>query len=164
MEAKDVVELYNLFQENGIEIWIDGGWGIDALLEKQTRPHNDLDIAVDHKYVLKFRKLLEDKGYKEINLETSKDYNFVLRNENGNEVDVHVFQFNDKWKNVYGIPYPVESLTGEGTINGRKVKCIAAEFVIIFHSYYEPQEKDYQDIKALCEKFNLPQPKKYKKS
>lgn len=45
MESNDVVKLYKLFEENGIEVWIDGGWGIDALLGEQTRPHQDLDIA-----------------------------------------------------------------------------------------------------------------------
>ena len=41
MPAETVVELYQLFERNGIEIWIDGGWGVDALLSKQTREHPD---------------------------------------------------------------------------------------------------------------------------
>ena len=32
MTAEDVVALYGLLEELGIEIWIDGGWGVDALL------------------------------------------------------------------------------------------------------------------------------------
>lgn len=46
MSAKDVVELLQLFQQNGIEVFVDGGWGVDALLGKQTRLHTDLDIAL----------------------------------------------------------------------------------------------------------------------
>jgi aminoglycoside-2''-adenylyltransferase len=30
----------------GIEVWLDGGWGVDALLGRQTRPHAGLDIIV----------------------------------------------------------------------------------------------------------------------
>lgn len=29
-----------------INIWIDGGWGLDALLE-ETRTHNDIDLFVE---------------------------------------------------------------------------------------------------------------------
>ena len=32
MEAVDVLDLYNALQKLGVEIWIDGGWGVDALL------------------------------------------------------------------------------------------------------------------------------------
>ena len=66
MEKKDVVDLYKLLEENGIEVWIDGGWGVDALLEKQTRPHKDLDIAVQWKDVPKLRELLSTQGYKQV--------------------------------------------------------------------------------------------------
>jgi lincosamide nucleotidyltransferase A/C/D/E len=46
MPADHVVEIYDLLKSHGIKIWIDGGWGVDALLEKQTREHGDLDIAI----------------------------------------------------------------------------------------------------------------------
>ena len=36
----------DLFDELGIEVWIDGGWGVDALLGECTRPHQDLDIII----------------------------------------------------------------------------------------------------------------------
>jgi lincosamide nucleotidyltransferase A/C/D/E len=49
-KAQDVVEFLELCEQNGIEIIIDGGWGVDALLGKQTRIHEDLDIALQHKY------------------------------------------------------------------------------------------------------------------
>ena len=41
MRAEDVVELYALLLEQGVQVWVDGGWGIDALLTEQTRPHKD---------------------------------------------------------------------------------------------------------------------------
>lgn len=53
MEEKDVIEIYNLLEENNVKVWIDGGWGIDSLLEKQTRSYADLDIAIARKDVSK---------------------------------------------------------------------------------------------------------------
>lgn len=49
MSAADVVGFVKLLREYGIEPCLDGGWGVDALLGRQTRLHADLDIAVEHK-------------------------------------------------------------------------------------------------------------------
>jgi hypothetical protein len=48
MTSHDVLEFLELTRANDIEIWIDGGWSVDALLKRQTRVHNDLDIALFH--------------------------------------------------------------------------------------------------------------------
>ncbi len=163
MEAEDVVSLYELFQENGIETWIDGGWGIDALLGKQTRPHNDLDIAISHKDKPKVRKLLEERGYKDIERDDTSDWNFVL-GDGERQIDIHTFVFDENDNNIWGTAYPKESLTGTGSINGGPVKCIPPEWVVKFHAQakYTPKEKDIQDVRAICEKFNLQVPENYK--
>lgn len=163
MRAEDVTGLYKLFEGNRIEVWIDGGWGIDALLEEQTRPHKDLDIAIHHKDKPKLRKLLEERGYKDIERDDTSDWNFVLGNKD-REVDVHTFEFDDKGNNVYGTAYPKESLTGTGTIDGVTVNCVSPEWVIKFHAEakYEPKEKDIKDVKAICDKFGLKLPENYK--
>lgn len=165
MEAEDVLTLYNLFEENDIKVWIDGGWGIDALLGKQTRPHKDLDIAIYHKDKPKLRKLLEERGYKDIERGDTSDWNFVL-GDGKREVDVHTFIFDDKGNNIYGTAYPKQSLTGTGVINGQTVNCIPPEWVVKFHAEatYTPKAKDIQDVKAICEKFHLELPKNYKMS
>ena len=36
----------DLFDELDITVWIDGGWGVDALLGEWTREHQDLDIMI----------------------------------------------------------------------------------------------------------------------
>jgi len=46
MTSSALVELLRCFEGAGIEVWLDGGWGVDALLETQTRPHKDVDIIV----------------------------------------------------------------------------------------------------------------------
>jgi lincosamide nucleotidyltransferase A/C/D/E len=44
--AEDVLEIVTVLQSAGVRLWLDGGWGVDALLAEQTRPLADLDIAV----------------------------------------------------------------------------------------------------------------------
>lgn len=137
--------------------------GIDALLGKQTRPHKDLDIAVNHKDESKLRSVLTSLGYNnKKKQENTTDWNFVLSNKDGKEIDVHVFAFDADGKNVYGIAYPKESLTGRGIINNQSVNCIAPERVVKFHESFKPSKKHIKDIKALCKKFNLELPENYK--
>jgi lincosamide nucleotidyltransferase A/C/D/E len=78
MYAEDVLDLYNLFERNGIITWIDGGWGVDALLGKQTRSHKDLDIAINHKDKQQLLRLLQERGYKDVPRDDTSDWNFVL--------------------------------------------------------------------------------------
>jgi lincosamide nucleotidyltransferase A/C/D/E len=33
--------------EAGCSVWVAGGWGVDALVGRQTRLHRDLDLALD---------------------------------------------------------------------------------------------------------------------
>ena len=43
VSAEDVVEIYKRLMKNGIQVWLTGGWGIDALLGERIRLHKDLD-------------------------------------------------------------------------------------------------------------------------
>lgn len=126
MKQEDILQLLHFFQQVGIEIVVDGGWGVDALLGIQTREHEDLDIAVARKDAANLRQVLEAQGY------THR-------------------------------PHPAESLSGTGSIADVPVKCITAEWVVKFHAAYEPGQKDYHDVRLLCEKFDIPTPEKYKK-
>ena len=65
MTAQDVIEFVQLLNQNQIEVYIDGGWGVDALLGQQTRTHADLDIAVQHKDVAHMRVRRTLTGYAE---------------------------------------------------------------------------------------------------
>jgi lincosamide nucleotidyltransferase A/C/D/E len=70
MTAQDVVDVYGYVEESGIVMWLDGGWGVDALLARQLRPHNDLDIAIDWKDVPRLRSTLEKRRLREVRRES----------------------------------------------------------------------------------------------
>jgi len=168
MTAIDVIDLYAALENLRVQIWIDGGWGVDALLGEQSRPHKDLDITVQQKAVVKLRELLHARGYKEIKLEHARPWNFVLANDQGGEIDVHVIVLDDQGNGIYGPAengemYPAASLTGIGLIEGRAVRCISAEWTVKFHSGYELKDKDFQDVSALCRKFGIALPPAYER-
>src|SRR6516162_10485620 len=107
MTSIDVVDFYRTVKRLGIELWIDGGWGVDALLGEQTRPHKDLDIAIEPKDVPTLREFLRTRGYKDIKVEEARLWNFVLGDESGREIDVHVIVLDDSGNGIYGPPEKV---------------------------------------------------------
>ena len=64
MTAADVLEILDRLDAAGIEWWIDGGWGVDALLGSQHRSHDDLDIVVALADMDSVVSTLEELGYR----------------------------------------------------------------------------------------------------
>jgi lincosamide nucleotidyltransferase A/C/D/E len=161
MTSSEIMDLYNWFKENNIDVWICGGWCVDALLGKQTREHQDFDIAVHRNDNSILRSLLENNDYQEEQRDDSSEFMYVMKNIAGLEVDIHAFEYDENGKNTYGVEFPYGSLTGTGTINGQTVKCISPEWMYIFNTSYDPKEKDIHDIQALCKKYGFVLPGKY---
>jgi lincosamide nucleotidyltransferase A/C/D/E len=162
MTANDVVEFVKLLNDNNIDVCIDGGWGVDALLEKQTRLHADLDIAIQHKDAPKLRALLEARHYKDVPRDDTRDCNFVLGDEDGHLIDIHSYTFDSAGDLVFGVEYPYDSLKGTGSISDFQVKCITPEWMVKFHSGYKLDDNDYHDVKLLCQKFRFGLPSEFK--
>jgi len=162
VEQTEVVALYQLLADHGIEVWLDGGWGIDALIGEQTRPHTDLDIAVRHHDVAELRQLLMARGYEPVERADTQPWMFVLGDEHGHEVDVHSFTFDEHEENIYGVAYPAESLTGTGSLGNQAVRCIAADWAVKFHTAYAPRTVDRHDLKLLHERLGVDVPDQYK--
>lgn len=125
MTAEDLLSLVELIENNGMGLWLDGGWGVDALLGEQTRPHRDVDIVIEHKDVDGLRYQLAASGFREVQRSDSSAWNFVLADDGGHEVDVRD-SYDATRNGVYGPPelglmYPASSLVGEGEVKGRIV-------------------------------------------
>jgi lincosamide nucleotidyltransferase A/C/D/E len=181
MRAEDVIALYTLLLERGVQVWVDGGWGIDALLNQQTRPHKDFDAFVQFDDLATMTDVLAERGFmlKEIWSENRWVFHavqiqligranpvgsevataFVLRNGNGHELDFHVLKFDGRG---YGIPawnsdfiFPLDAFEGRGLIMGTPVRCLSAQMHMATHTGYELQDKDLQDLRLLYERFGI---------
>jgi lincosamide nucleotidyltransferase A/C/D/E len=161
MTATDVIEFVQLLNQNNIDVYIDGGWGVDALLGEQTRVHSDLDIAVEHKDVPQIRALLKARRYRDVPRNDTRECNFVLGDDLGHQIDFHSYTFDSSGKLIFGVEYPFESLSGSGSVNGHPVKCISPEWMVKFHTGYPLDENDYHDVKLLCQCFGIPIPAEY---
>jgi lincosamide nucleotidyltransferase A/C/D/E len=167
MKAADVAGFLDLMRTLGVRIWIDGGWAVDALLEAQTRPHADLDIAIEERDVPAAVNALRERGYSDVPKDDTRPWNFVLGDEEGHEVDFHVISFDEQGDGIYGPPengerYPAAALAGVCTIAGRTVACITPEWLVRFRLGYEPRAVDRADVAALCARFGIPLPDAYR--
>jgi lincosamide nucleotidyltransferase A/C/D/E len=156
--SSDVTFLYGALGALGIEVWLDGGWGVDALLGKQTRNHADVDIVIQEKDIALMRSFLESHGFRDVQQDDTRSWNFVLADAEGRKVDVHVIVVDRKGNGIYGPPengafYPQSALLGRGVIDGLPVKCLSPEYQIANHAGYDLRETDHQDVRTLVEKF-----------
>lgn len=46
MHVRDVLAVLAVLEAAGCRVWLEGGWGVDALVGHQTRPHRDVDVDI----------------------------------------------------------------------------------------------------------------------
>src|SRR5215213_10917495 len=46
MLEADVLMVLDRLEAAGLVAWLDGGWGVDALVGSQSRPHRDVDLVI----------------------------------------------------------------------------------------------------------------------
>lgn len=151
-------------QSGGVTAGISGGWGIDALLGRQTRPHGDADLGIDANHLDLAISLLTGIGY--VVATDQRPARVELSAESG-RVDLHPIVWRDDGSGLqtgFGserFAYPPGSLSAPGRIDGASVPCATPELQLLFHSHYEPREHDRRDMAALAERFELPLPPAY---
>lgn len=93
MTARSAADLCRRLEVLGMPIRLDGGWGADALLGEETRRLDDLDIAIEERHVAALHVLLAADGYKDVPRDDTSARNFVLRDTEGQLIDVHAIAF-----------------------------------------------------------------------
>jgi lincosamide nucleotidyltransferase A/C/D/E len=163
----DVAFLYQALESRGIKIWIDGGWGVDALLGRQSRPHADLDIVIEEKGLAALRSFLAAEGFRDAPQPDTRAWNFVLADANSRKIDVHVVVLDNDGNGIYGPKqngqsYPASALQAHGVIAGVPVRCTSPEFQMQCHTGFALRETDYHDVRFLAEKFGLDLPPEHR--
>jgi len=101
--AHDAIELLDLIESVGIEVYVDGGWGVDALLGRQTRRHLDLDIALPFRDLPLLRQLLIVAGFVQIPTDDTWQHNFVVQDERFRRIDIHSYILDANGNNAGGV-------------------------------------------------------------
>jgi lincosamide nucleotidyltransferase A/C/D/E len=159
MDAHNVVELTARIEAAGVDVWIGGGWGIDALLGRQTRPHRDLDLMHDLESEHLLVSILRENGYAETL--DARPVRFVMAHPSGLELDLHplVFAADGSARQAADdlgttFDYPRECFV-TGRVLSTVVPCLSVAQQVYFHQGYEPREHDLHDMARLRESFGV---------
>ncbi len=158
MTEDDVRAVLQSLESAGIRVWVDGGSGVDALIGRQTRAHQDLDRALEFGDVHHAVEVLRELGFRlyEAELPTRAD----LRSADDHRVDLHVLTFDEHGNGFQQMQdgsvgtYDKQGLSGIGTIGELEVRCLSPEIQMRFHTGYDPDEDDRHDVLLLVERFN----------
>ncbi len=174
MSADKLLEYLDGLDQLGLRYWLDGGWGVDSLLGKETREHKDADLIIEKKDLDAVKAYFASKGFED-KTEGDMWWHFFMTSPD-TEVDFLVLDFQPDGSAYYG---PIENgaifpadvfATGGGEIKGRKVntltaayrvKCLTKEFGVVTRNGYEINDKDAIDMVRLCKHYNLPIPEDY---
>jgi lincosamide nucleotidyltransferase A/C/D/E len=163
MDAATVVAVVELLEARGIDVWLDGGWGVDALLGYQDREHDDLDLVAGLRHSGAIIEALGKAGYELV--DGAPPYSFVLVDAIGRQIDVHPVAFDEtRGGGVYLMRtgkewvYPAEGFAGRGIVGGRQVSCLTPEVQVLVHAGYSLGEKDFRELGLLHERFGVELP------
>jgi lincosamide nucleotidyltransferase A/C/D/E len=165
MTVTGVHEVVSRLKAAGVPFWLDGGWGIDALVGRETRPHDDLDLVVSRDTLGDARLALAPLGFEHApEAAPGLPARLVVRDPGGRQVDFHVVVFDQEGNGhqelddgCWGL-YPREGLVAFGSVAGRRIPCVTAEVQVRHHFGYELDERDHADIRVLATVFRLELP------
>jgi lincosamide nucleotidyltransferase A/C/D/E len=153
MTKADVVEVLDWLGEGEVPVWLDGGWGVDALIGEQTREHNDLDVIVQDDHVSRLFDVLHEHGFRP---SPGVQGGVVLRDERGRVVDVHPVRFDDRAnghlesEDLGPFEHPAAAFAAAGNIACRRVACLSAEAQMTNHAWGDaPRDTDFHDMRLL---------------
>ena len=163
MDATRLLDVLAHLQTCDIPVWLDGGWAIDALLGKQTRPHDDLDVVARLDDSARIEQALGERGY--VLAGGGPPSSFELVDGEGHQVDVHPVSFTPAGDGIYRMDngedwtYPAAGFRGSGRVRGRGVPCLMPDVVMVNHTTgYVLDEAHQRDVLALGEHYGIPVP------
>ncbi|MEP6852188.1 MAG: hypothetical protein ABJA87_05960 [bacterium] len=150
--AEELLAVVRALENAGVRSWVGGGWGVDILLGRATRPHRDVDVAVDATRMDDALAALTDLGYR---AETDwRPVRLELHRPGRGRVDVHPVVFDAAGDGIQAgldgavFHYPARALVRRPFL-GFDVGCLSARLALAFREGYEHRAVDHHDVALL---------------
>lgn len=163
MSAAQAVRVIEALEGAGFEVWVAGGWGVDALVGRTTRTHEDLDLMCEDGPDIDARTsaVLAPLGYRRIPSEDGGLHlrrRMVSRDRRGRTVDILPVVLDAAGAGADGEPDYRRSSFTRGRIGSHDVGCLTVEEQLRLHRGYETRRHDDRDVRLLCQHFDLVPP------
>lgn len=152
MTLAEVRAVLDAVRSVGCRFWLEGGWGVDALVGHQTRPHRDVDVDFDAAHEAAVLERLDGLGY---SIETDwRPTRVELTAPGRGWVDLHPLVIDDNGDARQAAleggwhEFPRSWFT-TGSLGGTTVPCVSLEAQRAFHTGYEPRQIDLLDLAQL---------------
>ncbi|NYJ05884.1 nucleotidyltransferase domain-containing protein [Petropleomorpha daqingensis] len=152
----DVLAWVTALDEAGVRCWLAGGWGVDALVGRQTRVHRDLDLVIDRADAETALRVLHAGGFAHVRPAVGGADRFVpghflshrelLQRPDLLTLDVHPVD-PVAWAAHLGVPEPFTT----GTVAGRTVGCLSAAAQRVGHQGFAPAARHRANLRLLDE-------------
>jgi lincosamide nucleotidyltransferase A/C/D/E len=156
MPESRVLAVLDLLAEADVQVWVAGGWGIDALVGRQTRRHDDLDLVISNapEEYLRLEAALTRDGFRAEKPEFNAGLPMPWRHawhDDGHCIEVMPVPLGEP---PFGMPLnqaapPAEPPFDHGRIGGQPVLCLAARLQIALHKGYPTRRIDISDLELL---------------
>jgi lincosamide nucleotidyltransferase A/C/D/E len=157
MPAELVPQVTSAMEDAGVRVWLVGGWGVDALLGRQTRRHGDLDLVFDSENDGERRAIeaLAPLGFRVVGREPVVTHwwseRIALVDGASHVVDIHPVNGDEFIRTLEAHPAADGRPFTTGTIAGRAVACLSSAVQMTLHEGYEPTDVDRADVAVLRE-------------
>lgn len=155
INADEVIAVLDALEVAGCEPCLAGGWGVDALLGRQTRHHADLDVIIAEDTLPAARCALVAAGYDELEEGVAAGpympVRVVARDPAGHTVDLLPLHLERLGSQAASAPAPFASPQPAtiGHIRDRPVRCLSAGLQWKFHQGYPVGSHDRHDLPQL---------------
>ena len=152
MAPAEVRAVLDCIRSVGRRFWLEGGWGVDALVGTQTGAHRDVDVDIDAEHEEAILAALATIGY---TVETDWRPNRVELVAAGRGwVDLHpllVSQDGSARQAALGGGYHIfpAAFFTTGSLGGEPVPCVSVEAQLLFHAGYDSRPADVHDLALL---------------
>jgi lincosamide nucleotidyltransferase A/C/D/E len=166
MPASRVIAVLDSLAAAGVRAWVGGGWGVDALVGRQTRRHYDLDLVIGNtrEEYLRVEQVLTAAGFRpaggEFNAGLAMPLRRVWHHDDGHNVEVLPVALQRPPFNA--APADAQASDAEspfthGSIGGQPVPCLSAGLQLALHAGYPLRDIDADDIGLLRTRVNRPE-------
>ncbi len=161
MTTEDVLTVLGALESARVPFYLAGGWGVDALVGRQSRSHDDLDVVIDD-YEQDLPRAVD--ALKSMGFELVASYerrawmpkNTVLEDDSGRRVDLDSLN----WQILAREFGPPDAGPGdresfehrvftEGTVAGKRVPCLSADVQLLYHTLFDLNVPHQHDVTLL---------------